>query len=66
MNPERGEEDCNYYHSLACRLLRLVRNIFFPETLTLCFVSVTVATPILFSLTHTRAELTNKQPAKAL
>jgi hypothetical protein len=36
------------YHSLACRVMRLRRNVLFPEML--CFSSVTVATPISLSL----------------
>ena len=36
------------YHSLAWRLMRLGRNVLFPEML--CFSSVTVATPISLSL----------------
>jgi hypothetical protein len=35
------------YHSLAWRLMRLGRNVLFPEML--CFSSVTVATPISLS-----------------
>ena len=36
------------YHSLAWRLMRLGRNVLFPEML--CFSSVTVATPISLSV----------------
>lgn len=48
LNPEKDWRIRSqfFYHSLAWRLLRLVRNVFFPAE-TLCFSSVTVATPIL-------------------
>jgi hypothetical protein len=43
------------YHSLACRVMRLRRNVLFPEML--CFSSVTVATPISLSLSLSQSML---------